>query len=338
MLSTTGSTLSKSICLLTGSKYSHAMLYTDPIIIHADNGGVFTSNPQRHFFHKNQVLVLRHTHSSDAYATAICSYATALSGTLYSVPEAIASRLLSFSKLKALSAAQFCSRLVAQAYQDAGLKIVNNPDYCMPKDIFNAVPTSLAIVENGIRPISQADIEIASTPDTIKIHQKRVFSWLKVARRLAKKKDVSVHSIIDAYRFAETHIIQDRLIAKAIKNSGYLEGHYLDKLANPYRYDQQKFREKSQNYGIGRFIESEILSNKHLLQDVISNIKFFKKLKSNSATLTLHMHQERAIFYANRLEIPRNICSQSGLATELTEINKLIAHFQRLGGTLNYEK
>ncbi|MEA3241984.1 MAG: YiiX/YebB-like N1pC/P60 family cysteine hydrolase, partial [Pseudomonadota bacterium] len=125
---------SKAIRLATNSDYSHVMLYVGSgIYVHADQKGVNQGNIRRLTFKsKENVRVWRI--SDKSVRRDACIYARMQSGKKYSVLDAIKTKLPKILSIKNTNR-QFCSRLVAQAYEKAGIRIVGDSNNCTPHDI-----------------------------------------------------------------------------------------------------------------------------------------------------------------------------------------------------------
>ena len=126
---------SKGIRLATLGKYSHAAIYVGGTIIEATLKGVFSKNTQRIIFDKeNQVAVFRSKKPlSEIEVKKICEYARAQVGSLYTIPEAITIRARSMLGILE-TRKQFCSRLVAKAYEAAEYDLANLrgcPRFCV---------------------------------------------------------------------------------------------------------------------------------------------------------------------------------------------------------------
>ncbi|MCV5427512.1 hypothetical protein OFM81_32120, partial [Escherichia coli] len=78
-----------------------------------------------------------------------------LIGSSYSITEAASTQIYKNTPAKKANIkikpkrSQFCSRLVAQCYSYGGVNIVDNIDYCTPKDIFNSI--YLQPIHNAIK-------------------------------------------------------------------------------------------------------------------------------------------------------------------------------------------
>ncbi len=132
---------SKSVRIATKSKYSHAILHVgDGSYIHSDKNGVHSGNIQRLLFDKiDSARVLR---TKNAYAAKLaCDFARSQIGKSYSIKEAIKTKFY-IPKFEQNNR-QFCSRLVAQSYEYAGLTLVNNPKYCIPQELDDSPLTFL---------------------------------------------------------------------------------------------------------------------------------------------------------------------------------------------------
>lgn len=117
---------SKVIRMVTGP-YSHAMLYFKQSIIHAEKPGVYAKNPQRvSVAAKDDLLVLRHPELTQLQQQGIEQYCRLRVGSLY---DAKAAFMVPIKKRidHADDARQFCSRLVAKAYESVGIKLVKIP-------------------------------------------------------------------------------------------------------------------------------------------------------------------------------------------------------------------
>ena len=155
------------------------MIYMDLTMIHAVPSGVFSKNPQREIFtFKNDVKVLRLKNSIDKQKYKdICTFARSLVGSIFSKREIIEALKTNNPTKKAKTKKQFCSRLVAQAYNSVGINIVDNPDYCSPQNIYESA--SLQEVNNTVRIAFQKHKKFAKKYDPNLKNQEITFNWLK---------------------------------------------------------------------------------------------------------------------------------------------------------------
>lgn len=231
------------IKLATGSEYTHAMLYIGNTIMHALTDGVYSKNPQRLLVDDvSGFKVFRYKSGLKGDQLGqVLLYARNLTGSLYSYMEAGMSPALGKVDVDAVSAKQFCSRLVAQSYNQVGIKIVSNPHFCSPADIANS--NQLIEVKGCVRKATQLEIDFANTEDPNLENQRRAFEWLNKARTAFDGLGVNIQTQGDVDRHLLMHISLDAKISRYVIDSKYLEHYDVDKLLNPYRYDYLKFSE-----------------------------------------------------------------------------------------------
>ena len=134
ILTTEKSGTSYAVRAFTLSRFSHAILYVgNGSYIHSNMSGVHSDSINRLIF-KNEydVSVLRVSDSE--YCSKACDFSRLQIGKEYSVKEAIKTKY-PFRRVD-VSDKQFCSRLVAQAYEYSGLKLVRDSSYCSPQEIY----------------------------------------------------------------------------------------------------------------------------------------------------------------------------------------------------------
>ena len=237
--------VSSTIKNITRSHYSHAMLYIDRTIIHADGEGVYSKNPQRILVNNiNDLKVLRCEMLSLEQKEKICFFARTKIGSLYSVAEATLSPLLGKTEKTASSREQFCSRLVAQAYYNgAGISLVKNPDYCSPADIEKS--EFLGIVHNSVRLANSSEVKLEATADPVLEHQRSSIRFLSPCRKLFEKKNFDIQTFDDINKALAMYPNFDLEVCQYIRNSGYLDQYNFDRDENLYRYNSNIF--------VGRF-------------------------------------------------------------------------------------
>ncbi|MBN9205345.1 YiiX/YebB-like N1pC/P60 family cysteine hydrolase [Methylibium petroleiphilum] len=231
--------VSKAIRRLTGSSFSHAMLYVDEgSVIHSDQQGVHSQNTQRVLFEAPDLAIaLRLVKQPDRETIQnICDYARAAIGTQYSVPEAIASRSRRRSDSGARANRQFCSRLVAEAYSYAGHPLVSNASYCYPTDLHNV--DLVAHVPNCLRKANKIEIEFAKSPSPIQV-QTRVTNTLLESLRSISGEDIQNEEQVVACLLRRPEL--DSSFTARLEESGYLDLWRMDVKANPWRYSDAEF-------------------------------------------------------------------------------------------------
>jgi len=131
---------------------------------------------------------------------------------------------------------QFCSRLVAQAYNYAGIKLVDNIDYCTPEDILSSKFTKL--ISGCIRAASDEEIQFANSANPIQKQSEITNSILSDVRKLS---GVDIQSFEDIYQLIIDTPSFDSEITEIVQKSGYLNMWEYEALQNPWRYNRKLF-------------------------------------------------------------------------------------------------
>lgn len=234
------------IMKVTGSYYSHAMLYVGSTIIEAtSSGGVFSRVPNRFaVVNKKDLKVLRlKNYIPPQDMENIKITARTLTGSSYNKSEAVkAGKKKKPSQKKANG--QFCSRLVAQCYNKAGVKLAESINYCTPADLEKS--SLLIEVENAVKEASEAELAHALATSIHTQHHKSSVQWVRTAKKILKKSGVEAETINEIYNatLSLRNSKVDKLILKEIKASGHYDFYLKDKIENPFRYDVTKFAEK----------------------------------------------------------------------------------------------
>lgn len=329
--------ISKSIRLVTKGEYSHAIICrcNTSIAEATMDGGVFSASPQRlSFDNLDDCKVLRLNRALSAEEQErLRMFIGSLMTSKYSIREAVRTKRFNKTKFRAKEKLQFCSRFVAQAYQQIGINLVNNPDYCSPEEINKS--DALITVENHLRPMTEEDLAIQKKPNMVIINQKETYKWLDKAISLAKeKKDYPISTINDVLNFLLTHQQYDAEISTYIKETNYLEQYKDDEKANPERYSFQ---------GIGSInmdIEVGILNSmiKHFMHEYNT---YKAMLKDNSLEyLELHLKLYRNLLTQKqkhllniRIHAVLAICTTKAgskeaefLGLKIREINEMLSN------------
>lgn len=232
--------VSKAVRKATKSQFSHAILcVAESSYIHSDADGVHAGNPERMLFaYEASAVVLRLKIANPSSIEDACLFARTQVGKQYSVPEAVKSKFRRTSDANDESNRQFCSRLVAQAYAFAGLKLVLNPDYCYPSDFI--VSPLLKSVEGVVRPATAAEIEFAESANPLKLQMEMTNYILEQVRKLGR---VDIQTFEQLPVWLMQHPEHDSAVCAIVQKSGYLSFWMLDLERNPWRYDAAKFVE-----------------------------------------------------------------------------------------------
>ena len=135
LLTTSTHPQSKAIRTFTKSDISHAMLYVaNGSVMDSTGEGVHARNLQRQIYDDDCAIYAYRAKATIDPETMnqIVDYVRSEAGAPYATLDAMRSPLKPERKG---SAAQFCSRLVARAYANAGFPLTDNPDYTTPADL-----------------------------------------------------------------------------------------------------------------------------------------------------------------------------------------------------------
>lgn len=226
--------ISKGVRLFSQGDYSHAMLYVARAsYIHSDRDGVHSGNIQRKLFDRaDDVKVVRV--NDEKYIRLACDYARNKIGTEYSIKDAIKSVLPKEDMTP--SDKQFCSRLVAESYEYAGLNLVKNPKFCTPSELI--LSPDIHLVADFIKPATDEEVSFAKSDNPLYKQQDATNFILSEARRITGKNIQNFQDIDNALLHDDSFDSEISLIAE---NSGYYSFMSIDFDKNPWRYDGQIF-------------------------------------------------------------------------------------------------
>lgn len=242
----------------TKGRFSHAMIYVGGTVMEATvQGGVYSRVPNRIYVNNPdhlQVLRLKKSLREDEVIK-ICHYARGLSGSAYSIREALIVGLKNKPEYT-LTRGQFCSRLVAQSYACAGVNLCQNIDYCSPADIERS--QLFSIVPGMIHKGAVEEIDFATKGSTHATHHKNAVKWVRASKKILLSYDVSVikdpngggdlkistiGDIFMAVLQNKENKKLDHEIASAMISFGYDLAPFDDEKRNPYRYSFSLFSE-----------------------------------------------------------------------------------------------
>lgn len=234
ILTTTSNKSSKGIRKVTKSDISHALIYVEShSVIDATPDGVHSKNTQRLFWEDEcAVHVLRLAEGLDAsQLRRITNYARSQIGTRYSKTEAVRSVL---GGAKSPGRQQFCSRLVARAYSNAGLNLVDNVDYCTPQQLKDS--TKLIAVQNAVRNAHNEEIssreDVFNTPNEMTKATNALLSG-------ARAKNARIENLNDIDQYLRTNPDDDAFFVNLYQQSGYLTIWVAERAKNIWQYDLQ---------------------------------------------------------------------------------------------------
>lgn len=238
LLVTSPEKVSSVIRFFTGSDVSHAMIYAgNHSVIDSTGDGVQARNIQRLIYDISlSIVVLRRKEALTVkQIDSIMNYARSRIGTVYSVHDAILSHKL-LAPFRIPSRRQFCSRLVAMSYANAGINLVDDPRFCTPADLEKS--QCLTRVECAYRRATELEVKRAkmSVDYTAKMMQ-ATNEMLSAARTV----DSEIQSINDMVQAAMSLNSLDAAIAQAIKGSDYFSVWMVYKKERAWEFELQGF-------------------------------------------------------------------------------------------------
>lgn len=216
VLTTTPERLSRKIRTVTGADISHAMIcVARSSVIDSTGDGVHARNLRRIIIEAGCAAhVLRpSTPLTPDQVHAVVSWARGAVGTRYTVLEAGKSVLAGLVPGRR----QFCSRLVAQAYREAGMNLVWDADFCHPGELLKS--PMLVEVPDVLRELTvEEEAYWRGDMDHVEIMRESTNALLKRARELSS----SIESLNDIDAYLVEHVEADAHLAEALKSSRYL--------------------------------------------------------------------------------------------------------------------
>lgn len=223
--------ISETIRVATRGAVSHVMICVQyGSFIDSTSDGVQARNLQREIFEDDELAFhFRLKNPPDRQVLEqITDYARAEIGTRYSIAEAIRS-VAAIHRPR--SKREFCSRLIARAYKEAGIDLVPDADYCTPEDL----QRSPLLVELPVEFESVSDEHLAwmsNRSNPIQATHVAQNAVLDAARSV----DPKVENFNDLYELLVRCPEADHVIAAALESSGYLDLWKMDVERNPWHY------------------------------------------------------------------------------------------------------
>jgi hypothetical protein len=322
ILTTTTAKVSKAIRFGTKSDISHAMICVQHgSVIDATGEGVHARNVQRLFFDDACALhVLRLKENlTAAQLDQICQFVRQAIGSEYSTREAVRTIVGGADQW---TRKQFCSRLVAQAYASAGIKVVNDPNYCAPADLANS--PLLMEVPNAAECVGDAEAERwMAHRDLTGAMREAINAVLEGAR----KKDKNIQTFEDVTPHLIQHPEDDAYFADLLRSSGYLTVWQLNTERNRWQYEDAYLAElpfnKCAEY-CKSTLEDEAGPNRYVVnRGAYRGLSFQHKL--TSFELLFELYDFLASLHRQRVAVARRWLEANGLIEPARDI-VLIPH------------
>lgn len=222
------------------SNYSHALIYKgNKSCLESNAFGVQSINPQRLLFSNiDDVIVLRIEKANKIFFLEKgLAKASSKIGMSYASRRELMKSYLETLEKASEKTRQFCTRFIAQIYNDSEIKIVSNPDYCSPRDIENS--PLLIKITNTLKVANEAEIKYASEENnSITKQTESTFNFLESVRELS---GLDIQTFDDVDNFLLENPDYDSEINDLINNTDYLRLGDIEKEKNILMYHPETF-------------------------------------------------------------------------------------------------
>lgn len=288
---------------ITKSQYSHAILYVGVgSVIDSDGYGVQSNNIQRLLIEKpDDIVVLRLKDNALRNRIRIVEmFARRNIGMQYSTSEARIAALKKEAEAKEPNR-QFCTRFVAQAYESAGIDLVENAAYCVPEEILDS--KLLFQIENPTRKANQKEIDYANSESPL-VKQREIHNKILNHTREVSGKDIQTLEQLTELIISNPEY--DEEITEFIKDSDYLYMMEEDQKKNPWRYDAKLMIDFFDNSKVAlanaMFYATTESKTRERLYQTISAYKHFNKFNPRKYfDMEIELY-ERLIAFSNLRE------------------------------------
>lgn len=234
ILSTSLERISGLIRRFTNSDISHAMMYVaNGSVIDSTGEGVQARNIQKMHFHDECAMYVYRLKDeiSELEMSRVINYVRSEVGAPY---DKLGAGLSVLNPRDNGGKNQFCSRLVARAYAEVGIRITENPDYATPMQVKSS--GLLYLVEDAVVTISSSESELLlMNEDTTKGMREVTIRLLDLLREISTK----VRTLNDAVYVLQSKPGLDKKFLAAYKASGYLDYWELQEKRHPWRYNYE---------------------------------------------------------------------------------------------------
>jgi hypothetical protein len=312
VLTTTSERMSQRIRKFTRADISHAMICvaTSSVIdstlegVHARNLGRIILEPgcAAHVLRPVRPL-------SNDQLLSVISFARAAVGTRYTITGAAKSVLAGF----VAGRKQFCSRLVAQAYREAGVNLVSDADFCHPGELLKSA--ALVEVPNVLRNLSLEEEAVwRESIDNVQAMRGSTNALLQEARKLSPE----IESLNDINAYLVEHPEGDDQLVQALRSSRYLELWQDELERNSWQYHitmlegHNCLEERKQRYCEELLADEELCQNRFILNH--SGYVTLKTLHPRQYfTLMVELYGILTYFHAQRINAATAWLERRGL-------------------------
>ncbi|MCC4594338.1 YiiX/YebB-like N1pC/P60 family cysteine hydrolase [Xanthomonas campestris pv. phormiicola] len=241
---------------------------------------------------------------------AVIAYARGHVGARYSIGNAVKSLGLKVAPGRR----QFCSRLVAQAYESAGVYLSQNPAFCTPGDLLRC--ELLAPVLDAVFELSPKQEAARRKADPVQEMRDATNALLDSARKIAP----CVESLNDINAHLIEHPQDDARMVEAIHASGYLELWRTQVARTPWHYDVDQLiahhvpESAAQDY-CADVVEEEVRNPSHYAPMRAAYMRYHMAYPLEYFSLQVELYTALAKNHAQRLRVAIMLLERKGLLT-----------------------
>lgn len=230
--------ISELVRKFSHSTYSHAILYVGGGSCLEADDIVISFNLQRKLVpSKEDVCVLRLKEDVDpSIMENVILNARMNVGMLYSIDDA--KGIISEKYRPGNIRRQTCTRFVAQAFEKAGIKIVDNANFCSPEELLKS--NMLVELHDFLVEATEKEIEFANSSSVLTKQHVIIKDILSKVREVTTSDIQEINELKD---FVIQHQEFDAAIADILVQSGYLDLWKEEEVRTPHHYDLAKFIE-----------------------------------------------------------------------------------------------
>lgn len=222
------------------SNYSHTLIYRgNKSCLESNAFGVQSVNPQRLIFENlDDVIVMRFNAPNETYflETGFAN-ASAKIGMSYASRHELMKSYLEILEKANENTRQFCTRFVAQIYEESGVKIVLNADYCSPSDIENS--QVLNKITNVLKKGNKNELKLALEKNhSIELQSDSTYTFLESVRNLIK---LDIQTFDDVENYLLQNPERNEEIDNLIKKTDYFQLGDIEKSKNIIMYSPDLF-------------------------------------------------------------------------------------------------
>ena len=273
-----------------GTPYTHAKLYIGMgSYIDANGTGVKSQQVERTLYSSiDDAIVLRYNEElTEEQKIIIDSFVRSEIGKEFHTPRCINPYVKSSDEHELNR--EYCVRLVAMAYQKAGINIVKNALYCKPEEFINS--THLTQINIKLKEANDYNLEYANSECVINKQDEICGNMFELIRQITQA-DIQTEEQLVNFLIKEPSF--DDKIYESIKNDSYfsmLEQYHKD---HPEEYDVQVFINRYDSNALTQaFVllkNAEMMQNGHWMKNLLNYMYLYETYRFKTFFLFVNLY------------------------------------------------